>query len=192
MHFAIQVGDIPLSKIIQNISFRFTRYINKREKRIGHLFQGRYKALLVDADSYLLKLIQYIHLNPRCANMVANLSDYPWSSHLAYLGQVKITWLTTQSVYSLLTQNNKQAIAAYQQLMLGQTYDSPLNFAASMKKSFPAICDDGFMQQLVELQKIDNRKGKLSLRKLVVSICEYYAVKESDLHVRSQLHSREA
>jgi REP element-mobilizing transposase RayT len=56
IHLVIQVGETPLAKIIQNISFRYTRFINKRIKRVGHLFQGRYKALLVDADTYLLEL----------------------------------------------------------------------------------------------------------------------------------------
>ena len=110
VHFVMQVGEIPLSKIIQNISFRYTRYINKKEKRIGHLFQGRYKALIVDADSYLLQLIRYIHLNPLRANMVDDLLDYPWSSHLAYLGQLRFSWLTTQVVYDRLMQKKNNAI----------------------------------------------------------------------------------
>src|SRR5438128_1261231 len=53
VHFLLRVGNVSLSKIIQNISFRYTRWINKREKRVGHLFQGRYKAILVDDESYL-------------------------------------------------------------------------------------------------------------------------------------------
>jgi putative transposase len=186
VHFAIQVGDIPLSKIIQNISFRYTRYINKKEKRIGHLFQGRYKSLIVDADNYLLQLVRYIHLNPLRANMVVSLIDYPWSSHLIYLGLSKIPWLTTQSIFDLLTHNKNQAKAAYQQLMLNPAHDFATNFALSMQKSFPAICDDQFMQQLAQLQKIDKCVVKATLRKLVELTCEYYAIKESDLHLRSQ------
>jgi len=52
VHLAIQVAETPLSKIMQNLAFRYTRWFNRREQRIGHLFQGRFKALLVDADSY--------------------------------------------------------------------------------------------------------------------------------------------
>ena len=182
-HFAIQVGDISLSKIIQNISFRYTRYINKKQKRIGHLFQGRYKALIVERDTYLLQLVRYIHLNPLRANMVANLVDYLWSSHLTYLGKSKISWLTTQSVFELLTPNQNQSVVAYQQFM---SQDPDLNFSFSMQKNFPAICDDQFMQQLNLLQKIDTEMIKITLKKLVELICEYYKVKESDLHMRSQ------
>ncbi len=54
VHLALQVGEIPLAKSMQNLSFRFTRWINRRQGRVGHLFEGRYKALLVDRDSYLV------------------------------------------------------------------------------------------------------------------------------------------
>ena len=72
---------------MQNLSFRYTRWINQRKKRVGHLFQGRYKAILVDADSYLLQLVCYIHLNPVRANMVKRPEHYRWSGHRAYIGR---------------------------------------------------------------------------------------------------------
>ena len=87
VHLAIEVGAIPLAPIMQNISFRYTRWINQRQKRMGHLFQGRYKALLVDQENYLSALIRYIHLNPIRAGVVKELVEFPWSSHLAYLGK---------------------------------------------------------------------------------------------------------
>lgn len=61
IHLALQVSDI-LSRGMQNLSFRYTRWINWRKKRTGHLFQGRYKAVLIDSDDYLLELVRYIHL----------------------------------------------------------------------------------------------------------------------------------
>ena len=60
-HLAVQAAEEPLSRIMQNLAFRYTRWANKKQSRTGHLFQGRYKALLVDADSYLLELVHYIH-----------------------------------------------------------------------------------------------------------------------------------
>jgi REP element-mobilizing transposase RayT len=63
VHFAIEVGKVPLSKIMHNLSFRYTGWINKRRKRIGHLFQGRYKAILVDPDSYLSDSAAYLRHN---------------------------------------------------------------------------------------------------------------------------------
>jgi hypothetical protein len=78
---------------MQNFSFRYTQWINRWHDRRGHLFQGRFKALLVDDDSYLLGLVRYVHLNPVRCGMVSDPVDYPWSSHPAYLGKSRFPWL---------------------------------------------------------------------------------------------------
>ena len=61
IHLEIQVGDIPLSRIMRNVSLRYTQWHNWRHKKSGHVFQGRYKAVMVDADAFLLGLAAYIH-----------------------------------------------------------------------------------------------------------------------------------
>lgn len=76
--------------------------------------------MAIDADSYLLQLVRYIHLNSLRAKIVVDLLDYQWSSHLAYLSQSKIHWLTTQFVFDLLTHDKKQEMNAYQHFMLDQ------------------------------------------------------------------------
>lgn len=101
VHLALQVHHTPLSKIMQNLSFRYTRWLNRQHGRTGHVFQGRYKALLVDADAYLLPLIRYIHLNPVRAGLVQAPAAYRWSSHRSYLGQTSVEWLTSDWVLSL-------------------------------------------------------------------------------------------
>jgi REP element-mobilizing transposase RayT len=108
-HFAIQVGDVPLSRIMQNLSFRYTRWVNWRQKRSGHLFQGRYKAILVDADVYLVELVAYIHLNPVRANMAELPEVYPWSSHRSYLGIEQIPWLQPEYVLGYFSLDLEQA-----------------------------------------------------------------------------------
>jgi REP element-mobilizing transposase RayT len=106
VHLAIQVGEVPLSRIVQNLAFRYSRWVNWRKKRVGHLFQGRYKAILVDVDSYLSELVAYIHLNPVRALMVSAPEDYPWCSHRAYLGRDFIPWLTPDPVLSLFASDH--------------------------------------------------------------------------------------
>jgi REP element-mobilizing transposase RayT len=98
VHLLIQVADVPLSRSLQNLAFRYTRWINRERGQVGHLFQGRYKAVLVDADAYLLELVRYIHLNPVRAGLVADPVGYPWSGHRAYLGMEAIPWLHTEWV----------------------------------------------------------------------------------------------
>jgi len=95
VHLALQVTETPLSKLMQSLSQRYTVWFNHRHERVGHLFQGRYKDILVDSDQYLLELIRYIHLNPVRANLVADPENYSYSSHRAYSGLVAAPpWLT--------------------------------------------------------------------------------------------------
>ena len=113
LHLMVQVADLPLSRIMQNLSFRYTRWVNWRHERSGHLFQGRYQAVLVDGDSYLLELVRYLHLNPVRAGMVSSPGHYPWSSHKAYCGQETIPWLTTDATLEMLSAKRSTAIRAY-------------------------------------------------------------------------------
>lgn len=85
VHLLIEQGETPLSKVMQGLGQSYTGYYNRKYTKSGHLFQGRYKAILCDQDAYLLELVRYIHLNPMRAGMVKLPDEYPWSSHHAYL-----------------------------------------------------------------------------------------------------------
>jgi len=89
VHLLIESGEIPLSRMMQSLLFRYARYFNMRHGEAGHLFQGRYKAILCDKDVYLLELVHSIHLNPVRAEIVKAPEDYVWSGHLCYLGKGK-------------------------------------------------------------------------------------------------------
>ena len=125
VHLVVQAGEAPLSRALQNLAFRHTRFVNARKRRIGHLFQGRYKALLVDADSYLLELIRYVHLNPVRAGLVAEPAEWPWSGHRAYLEGDAPAWLTTDWVLGALAGGRQDPRAAYRAFVaagLGEGY----------------------------------------------------------------------
>jgi len=78
----IETPDGNLSKGMRQLNGVYTQASNRRHGRIGHLFQGRYKAILVDRDAYLLELTRYVVLNPVRAGMVAHPGDWRWSSYL--------------------------------------------------------------------------------------------------------------
>lgn len=124
VHLAIQVGEVPLSRIMQNVGLRYTSYLNHRKKRTGHVFQGRYKALLIDADSYLLELVRYIHCNPVRAGLVQTPDQYPLSSHRVYLGLEAIPWLTTEWVLSQFAKPEKKARALYSNFILDGIHET--------------------------------------------------------------------
>src|SRR5688500_8460786 len=87
VHLLIETGAVGLSKIMQGIQFSYTQRYNRRHGAVGHLFQGRYKAILCDRDAYLLELVRYIHLNPARMKDPQNPWKYRWSSHRAYVGE---------------------------------------------------------------------------------------------------------
>jgi REP element-mobilizing transposase RayT len=89
LHLLIEVQQIPLSRIMQSLLFAYASYFNRRVGEVGHLFQGRHKAILCDKDAYLLELVRYIHLNPVRAKIVKRPEDYAWTGHLSYLGRGK-------------------------------------------------------------------------------------------------------
>lgn len=109
LHLVIQVGEIPLSRIMQNLSLRYTKWINWSQNRSGHLFHGRYKAVMVEANNYLSQLVAYLHLNPARAGICENPLDYPWSSFRAYLGLEQASWLTTEPILSQFSPRLKRA-----------------------------------------------------------------------------------
>ncbi|MBW1802015.1 MAG: transposase [Deltaproteobacteria bacterium] len=85
IHLLLEMNKTPLSKLMQVLQFRYTRNFNIKYKKWGHLFQGRYKAILCDKDSYFLELSAYIHLNPVRGGLVKKPHQYPWSSYRFYV-----------------------------------------------------------------------------------------------------------
>lgn len=88
-HFIIETPLGNLSRSMQYINSSYTSYYNVKWGRAGHLFQGRYKAILIDADSYIQQLSRYVHLNPVRAKMVKSPEEYKWSSYACYVSAKK-------------------------------------------------------------------------------------------------------
>jgi putative transposase len=84
VHLLVETGSQPLWRFMQGLQQSYTQYFNRKHHKVGHLFQGRYKAILCEKDEYLLTLVRYIHLNPIRAKLVQKLDDYPYSGHREY------------------------------------------------------------------------------------------------------------
>jgi len=119
-HLIVETLDGNLSKGMRQLNGVYTQSSNRRHNRTGHLFQGRYKAILVDKESYLLELARYVVLNPvRAKGMVRELEDWPWSSYLAMINKVEaFDWLSTDWVLSQFGESLPQAQNRYQQYVL--------------------------------------------------------------------------
>lgn len=127
-HLLLETPDGNLSQIMRHINGAYTTYFNVKRKRAGHLFQGRYKAILVDADAYVAELSRYMHLNPVRAGMVKKPEEHAWSSYRQYVGLAEPpVWLTTSLILGYF--NAKDAKNAYQEfvnLALEQQIANPL------------------------------------------------------------------
>lgn len=88
-HLLVEVLDVPTARIMQSLLTGYVRGFNRTHRRKGHLFQGRYKAIVCERDSYLLELVRYLHLNPVRAGLVRRPGEWKWSGHGEYLGTQK-------------------------------------------------------------------------------------------------------
>jgi len=114
-HLLLRTARANLSRAMQWLGVTYTNRLNAMHSRSGHLFQGRFKNMLVQNDAYLLQLSYYIHRNPLRAKMVERLADYRWSSYRAYAyGQPPPEWLNTELILSQLV-NAKDRHKAYRE-----------------------------------------------------------------------------
>ena len=96
VHLLVETGSTPLAKFMQGLQQSYTQHFNRSYRKVGHLFQGRYKAIICDRDKYLLTLVRYIHLNPVRAKLATRPERYSHSGHNSYLtnGTPKIVEVT--------------------------------------------------------------------------------------------------
>jgi REP element-mobilizing transposase RayT len=149
VHLAVQVADTPLGPLVQRIAGQYARRVQQRLPTTGHLFEGRYRAVLVDADDHLLRLTRYIHLNPVRAGMVSDPADYAWSGHRAYLGLADVPWLTTDFTLRGLGANVASARRAYAKVIaLGGDPEDSVQYSRGVPGDCRVLGPDGFLKQL--------------------------------------------
>jgi len=179
-HLVIQVADIPLSQIMQNIAFRYTRWVNWRQNRSGHLFQGRYKAVLVDADSYLLELMRYVHLNPVRAGMATSPDLYPWTGHHAYCREEELPWLTTEWALSMLAANREDARGRYISFVHeGLEEGRRPEFHGEGGSDGRIFGDDDFRDRI--MGESERLPEQATLDDVMNEICRHYGINAADL-----------
>ena len=137
-----------ISKVMQSVGRRYVQYINKTYHRSGTLWEGRYKASIVDAEDYLLACYRYIELNPVRANMVEQPIEYRWSSYAVNCGFKPRKNLVMHEVYSRLGITDEARYFAYRELFrvdLGEMLVHDIQRASSF--SMP-LGNDVFQQQI--------------------------------------------
>jgi len=153
-HLLIETPDANLSQGMRQLNGVYSQKFNRIHRRVGHVFQGRYKAIMVEKESYLLELTRYIVLNPVRAKMVYSAQDWKWSSYRAMTGQSKLPfWLNAEWILSAFNPAKGKAIEAYKRFISeGKGQSSPwLNL-----KNQVFLGSDEFVEKTS--QKIESEK----------------------------------
>lgn len=148
-HILIQTMDKKLQEIMHQINNKYSKYFNAKYKRIGHVFQGRYKASLVQDERYLIGVIRYIHQNPVQANICQTVSGYKWSSDFFYRSGIK-GFVNVDVVLNMLDADRNEAVKKYIDLMSVKEEED--------YEKEKAIGDEAYQLMCLSRRKTEERK----------------------------------
>lgn len=116
VHLLVRTGTRPLARSMRSLLTGYAGAFNRRHRRAGHLFQNRYRSIVVEEEPYFLELVRYLHLNPLRAGIVKDLRGldrYPYTGHAALMGRVPRPWQATGDVLGRFTRGLRHARAQY-------------------------------------------------------------------------------
>jgi REP element-mobilizing transposase RayT len=194
-HLLMETPKANISQIMQNINTSYTVYINKKYQRSGHLFQGRFKGIIVDKDEYLVTLSRYIHLNPVRANIVQIPEDYRWMSYRAYIDDSAKGFLVdTADTLSYFSKTRGTAAKAYKAFV-----ESGIGGEENPFKDIEAgiiLGSKGFKAKIIglldnikadeEIPQIKRLTKNISLDSVIKTCCSFYGKKQEDLLKKSK------
>jgi putative transposase len=189
-HLLVRTPLANLSRGMRHLDGLYTQYYNKKYKRDGSLFRGRYKAILIDAENYLLRLSRYIHLNPIKAKLAKHPFEYRWSSYRFYSKCItKPDWLFTNETLSRF--DTKQQKNKYSLFVMGKTDHEIENFYQKTKL-FPILGTDAFYKQISE-KYLEKQPKKITihaniykqpeLSQICDAVANYYHISVETLHL---------
>ena len=177
-HLVVETPEGNLSLGMRQLNGVYSQAFNNRHKRVGHVFQGRYKSILVDKDSYLKELSRYVILNPVRAKMVELPEGWRWSSYLAMIGKTeRLDWLEYDWLLSQFSSVENEAVSQFERFVLdGLTANSPW---LSLRNQI-YLGDENFVERcLNQNSKTISREIPLLQRRKVKPLCHHEKSTES-------------
>lgn len=179
LHLLLETGAVPLSRTMQTLQFTYSQYYNRRYNKTGHVFQGRYQAILCDRDAYLLELVRYLHLNPARIRTPLNPWTYPWSSHQAYLGRPSAVPVSTAPVLAQFHRQLRPARQAYRQFVRdGLAHGHQDRFYETVDQRL--LGDEHFLKdvdrQTAASRQVSVRPPRVAFGTLLTAVAQVYAV----------------
>lgn len=185
-HLLIKTPFANLGRAMRHINGIYTQRYNRLKKTDGPLFKGRYKAILIDSDEYLLHLSKYIHLNPIQANIVDSLDDYPWSSYLIYIGkQWDDNFIVLNEIYGQLSEYSNKQKAYFDFINNTGMNEDVSKFYA--RQYWPvALAKKDFLSKIVPHQSVEISKKHyqpftVSLNEIILATAKYYNLNPTDI-----------
>ena len=188
-HLLIHTPLGNLSRCMRHINGVYTQRYNRAHGLDGQLFRGRFKAIVVDGDSYLLQLVRYIHRNPVRAGIEDRPELYTWSSHLGYLSTAsEWNWLYKDFFLSILSPRKRGQRAAYRRYM-GEEDNEEITRVFSGRKWPPILGDEAsinhlkarFFEQKTHPQVPYSQSLAPQALRIVQAVCSHYQIDESEL-----------
>jgi REP element-mobilizing transposase RayT len=172
-HLLIETPGANLSKIMHFINSSYTTYFNISQKRSGHLFQGRYKACLVEHDNYLLELSRYLHLNPVRAKIVERPEEYPYSSYRSYVQEDGEDIVCRDFIWKMIAENKPEDAACrykdFVDIAIGRELTNPLKQAHGGM----ILGEKAFIKNTMQrLKSMDLHKGDISYSREPNKVCD--------------------
>ena len=179
VHLLLETSEHPLARTMQTLQFTFSQYYNRRYDKTGHVFQGRYQAILCDRDAYLLELVRYLHLNPARIRTPLNPWTYPWSSHRAYLGQAGPVQVKTTPVLTVFHRQLGPARQAYRKFVMeGLSQGHQTRFYDTVDQRF--LGDERFLEDVDRRtalsRKLAIRPPRVPFGKLLTAVAHLHAM----------------
>jgi putative transposase len=204
VHMVLETPRGNLSRFMQRFQTAYALYFNRRHKRSGHLWQGRFGASVVDEDEYILKLSRYVHLNPvytkkskvlPIRERIDTLRSYPWSSYCGYIGKAKpMTFVDEGPVLAMMGRSVRKQRATYRRFVEAAIIDIDAAFIEAKRQSPLCIGSEPCLERIRSLyetlmedtsspQDISFRRpGRYCRVEDVLSaVCEVFGVERSVL-----------
>ena len=162
-HLFIQALNVPISKIMHQINTRYAIYYNKKYEKVGHVFESRYKGILVQDDSYFVTLIKYIHNNPVAAGICDSIEEYKWSSDMFYRRNID-NIVDIDEFLNILSPNRLKAIEKYIELMEEDNIDQ--ENLMDLYENSDIIGAEDFIRKIRE-----EGDSRLSLDEILEKVC---------------------
>jgi putative transposase len=183
-HLVVRLSGAPPESLMRRVSGPYSLYLRRERGWRGRVYQSRYRAVVIDAEAYLLDLLQYVHLLPVTDKLCTDPGDYPRTSHRAYRDGIRVAWLAKSEVLEALGQRNRDVARGYRTLM-----NEPANarivaqFEHGSRMDSRVVGGFGFLR-VIERKSVGHRTS-VSAAEILAAVCRWQNVAPSQLFSRS-------